>query len=240
MSPEVKRDVTLDRDAGQGRKLEVVRRNDHYDMESLMHGDEHSWAVSYADLLMVLLSFFVIFFSVESSKNKDALIYKILADVKGTSAGMGPGGRQVDSLNGRQFTETDAHKLAEMFHSLNPVVGNNPASLTLEFPENIFPSGSYKLKGQYLTEFRQLFTTLKPYDKMLEVTIIGHSDSRLVASVDGRKYEDNFELSSLRASASIREAVALGFNEANIRGQASSHNQRDTRSISVTIRDLSD
>lgn len=223
-------------------RLEVIRRTDHIDFEHQMHAEENTWAVSYADLLMVLLSFFVIFFSVESSKNKDALIYKILSEVKNPRAGTGPangyGGATGKGGQSRTFTETDAKQMASLFKGLNPVVGRNPASLTLEFPDNVYKSGNYKLQGDPLKEFRNVFEKLKPYEQQLEVLIIGHSDSKQVAQVaGGRKFEDNFELSSLRASAAIREAVNLGFSEEHIRGQAASHNERNTRSISITIRD---
>lgn len=225
-------------------RLEVIRRTDHIDFEHQMHAEENTWAVSYADLLMVLLSFFVIFFSVESSKNKDALIYKILSEVKNPRAGTGPAngyGQAAQGAKGsRLFTEADAKQMASLFKGLNPAVGRNPASLTLEFPDNVYKSGTYKLKGDSLKEFHRVFEMLRPYDMQLEVMIIGHSDSKQVAAAPagGRKFEDNFELSSLRASAAIREAVTQGFSEDHIRGQAASHNERNTRSISIMIRDI--
>lgn len=229
----------MNRVAGRSpRRLEVVRRNDHYNFQSHMGSDEHGgWAVSYSDFLMVLLSFFVIFFSINNHKDRRSMIFKIMSQVKGNpqEGGQGTGPGRPD---GREFTSQDAETLAGLFKSLSPKVGENPASLTLVFPDNVFKPGEYKLTGSALNEYEQLIKKLMPYQEQIQVVITGHSDSTGVIATQGRKFEDNFELSSLRASAAIRNALNVGFVENHIRARAASHNERNTRSISITIQDI--
>lgn len=220
------------------RRLEVVRRNDRYNFQSHMSSDEQGgWAVSYSDFLMVLLSFFVIFFSINNHKDRRSMIFKIMSQVKGTSQEGGAGDAHVKP-DGKEFTGEEAQTLAGLFKSLSPKVGENPASLTLIFPDNVFKPGEYKLTGSALSEYQQLIKKLMPYQEQIEVVVTGHSDSSGVRAESGRKFEDNFELSSLRASSAIRHALEVGFVENHIRAQASSHNERNTRSISITIQDI--
>lgn len=203
-----------------------------------MGSDENGgWAVSYSDFLMVLLSFFVIFFSINNHKDRRSMIFKIMNQVKGAPQ-EGSGAVQ-SKPDGKEFTAREAESLAGLFKSLSPKVGENPASLTLVFPDNVFRPGEYKLTGPALGEYQQLLKKLMPYQEQIEVVITGHSDSSGVRAETGRKFEDNFELSSLRASSAIRNALDVGFAENHIRAQASSHNERNTRSISITIQDIS-
>lgn len=221
-----------------GGKHQVVRRQDHFDFGGQMHLEEQTWAVSYADFLMVLLSFFVIFFSIETKKEKDSLIFKIMSEIKGDAQGKGTGREGASVAAGKPFSETDAAALANRFKGFTTVVGKDPASLTVMFPDNVYAKGSYKLTGKALEEFRVVMATIQPFADQVEVLVTGHSDSLGVRTLAGvQKFEDNFELSSLRASAAIREAMALGISETNLRARAASSTERNTRSISITIQE---
>lgn len=57
---------------------------------------QHLWAISYSDLLMVMMAFFVLFFNFEDKSSPDALMDRIrLSFIK--SSGDGPGGGNGDS-----------------------------------------------------------------------------------------------------------------------------------------------
>lgn len=70
--------------AGPGMRHEMLERAGNVALES--GDDSHSWAVSYSDLLMVLMSFFVIFFSFSDSEKENALS-EIAVSVQGAAPG---------------------------------------------------------------------------------------------------------------------------------------------------------
>lgn len=216
------------------RRLPRIER----DEPLLVHEDEnsHLWAVSYSDFLMALLSFFILFFSVDKDQRQNLLLNlaqdfqsKASATVGSGTAG---GGSSVDDKN-----PSGARTPANLMHALSGLsvtVEKDQENLTVHFPDNFFLPGKHALSGAQETSVANLLKILKPYESKIKLYFEGHADGKLFKK---SKYgaSDNFVLSSLRASSALLVARRMGFSEKSLFIEGDSSNTRNSRTISVRI-----
>lgn len=214
-------------------RMDSLRRSDFLSQHK---EEEQTWAVSYADFLMVLLSFFVIFFSQDQNKNE--IIFKITEEMGGKSSSteaptLNSGSRTLGSLvNG---FETLNAELKNEFTDYQFFTDPISQSLFIELPDNIFEPGKFILQDSKKDLYEKLLNKLSKYKNEIVVTLIGHSDQSQVRKDRGRKYEDNIELSSLRASNAARKALQAGFSENQIRIKTLMSETRNTRSLTLNL-----
>lgn len=215
-------------------RLDSLRRGD---FAPTIKDDEHTWAVSYADFLMVLLSFFVIFFSQDQNKNE--IIFKITEEMGGsanqaqTNFSNSQTSRKPGSLeNGFDDLNTE---LQSEFTDYKFFVDPMTKSLLIEMPDNIFGPGEFVLQNSKKDLYEKLLQKLSKYKNEVVITLIGHSDQTQVRKEKGRKYEDNIELSSLRASNAARKALQAGFSENQTRIKTLLSETRNTRSLTLNL-----
>lgn len=190
----------------------------------------HLWAVSYSDLLMVLLSFFILFFSM--GDKKPDIIRKLIP---------------VDLMTGEIATEPQAEMVAaprpDMNLEIQKIAGltvqqiGNSSVLNVQFPNDIYRDGSSDLTEEAQQQLLQLFKKLSPILSQLEIEIVGHTDATPVTKRKSKYLQDNLDLSFLRASQALRFIL----NHREIRAvQISAKGSADTvlasRTLSVTIR----
>lgn len=211
----------------QNRKPRMprVERSSH---RTNHHPEDHSWAVSYSDLLMVILSFFVIFFSQDKNKTQD-WIRKIVGD-----------SRSVSSVSENRNVALPMQSLSERWQSLENVtlrVDNRNQSVEIQFPDNMYAKNSFELTPKHLILFEKTMAQIAPFTNEIDIIIIGHSDIRVHQKVTGDSLiQNNFDLSSLRANVALREALRLGVPSDSLLTMGSAQNTRNSRSLSIVLR----
>jgi len=193
------------------------------------HGDGHGWAVSYADLLMVLLSFFVMYFSFaeENPNTVDNQLRRIALSMKGMS-------EEQISTKIKAKDSAEMSSLADAMKLAGVKVTQREDYLVLELQEE-FRSGDYRLSRELTNQMDAVLAALVPFQNKIDITIIGHADQR--AMVPRNEFlQDNFDLSSIRALRALKYAIGKGYPERFASARAASYFDRDARSISVEVR----
>jgi flagellar motor protein MotB len=185
----------------------------------------HLWAVSYADLLMVLLSFFIIFFSVDQSKRK-SLVQKIASATEATNEV-----RTLASAGSHLNIRTLMPKIAEAKIS----VQQNGETLRIEFPNNVFKKGQSDLPEFEKKRLAQILKTLRPFQEQIELVFIGHSDPAPVKRAKSRNLRDNYDLSAIRASRALNLASTMGFDPKVMRTSGAAQYDRPSRTLTIEV-----
>lgn len=219
------------------RKLRVERMQRS---ETGIHAEE-SWAVSYADMLMVLLAFFVVFFSIDNKSEKDDLIDLLSGKKAPVGDADKPGqaslhqirvGEKVgDVLQGLEGLRSFVSRLPG-FETETRVEGRK---LILHFPANIYASGKYVLTGEALRNLDEVIGRLIPHQDGVDVSFVGHTDETQVRISRGRTLASNFDLSSLRASRALQRAIEMGIRPATLSAQGGAEFSRNTRSLTIVV-----
>lgn len=168
---------------------------------------EGSWAISYGDMITLLLSFFVIFFSTDFDKKKNEdqteLVRSEIASVDFMSKESSP------------IHETASKKDEFLNHDLNlsnakievVTVKNN---LLVKFSGvSFFKSGSVDLTPEGAKVIRDFSEKYIPYASVYGMSVKAFTDQRKVIKKKDR-FKDNLELSALRAISAMRELQKSG------------------------------
>lgn len=178
--------------------LRRIRMTNHVEVDT-----EGSWAISYGDMITLLLSFFIIFFSTDKEKDRmnamEASLIVALGPDKEVTART-PQSQGSDP----QFDEMIKNKLAAEVHK----VGNR---LIVEFPNiSFFNFGEIGLTKQGEEQLKQFTKRFMPYAGNYLIGIRAFTDHKKVLGGPGRRYADNLELSALRSVATMRVLQGLG------------------------------
>lgn len=215
-------------------------RVEHRESTQILAEDNQGWAVSYSDMLMVLMSFFVIFFSFENEE-KDSLFTKITLEM-GARAGVSTGGGTAISGSGSSATlpagslEGGISQIADdLSDSISLQVSVASAEeMTIHLSDNIYASRQFAVNAALRRELDIILDILEPNKAQLRIAFIGHSDTAQISNPQ-KLLANNFDLSSLRASRAMSYAVAQGYDPKHLAIEASASNLRDTRSLSVRV-----
>lgn len=154
-------------------------------------GDHNSnWAISYGDMITLLLAFFVIFFN--TSKTDENL-------------------EKLKSLVDQEFGQTllDRTPDATWGHAPIQPVANVTTRLTgdkliIEFPQtSFFNSAEFELTEEGKRMLSKFAKTYQDFTVTNRLIVRGYTDNRPVRGGLYR-YQDNLELSSLRAISALR------------------------------------
>ncbi len=221
------------------RKRVRMHRQDRVKTFEIHDETGHLWAVSYADFLMVLLSFFIIFFSVDQKKSSLLQRLKIsgtqeLRDAQGNTprdtASIGGMGNQVVDPALSPSLKSLKDKLSTKY--LVRTVDSEKIIVAL--PDDIFANRSVKLNLVGQAAVLKILQELQPFQQQIELTFVGHTDSRLLTG--SQSYlQDNYDLSVLRATAGLRLALRLGYSPQNISAQGTADQIRNNRSLSLVV-----
>lgn len=200
---------------------------------------EGSWAVSYADFLMVLLSFFIVFFSVD----KKSSLYHVAASMStglGIGAGQGQsaekgGGGSGPFIGGSEPEAAEVparlREIASRFKHARMTTTVNSERILIDLPDNLYSAGDYIAPEAIL---ERVLSPIQPYQDEISITVIGHADN--IGFAASRKVvRDNLTLSSVRAayaSTYIRQLLP----KTQIFIQAADENIRNSRTLSLSIK----
>lgn len=217
-------------------KRRLPRIDRHQGIHVAEDENQHLWAVSYSDFLMALLSFFILFFSMETP-TRQKLIMQIAGEFKGDSKstgfknpGFGKGEGYGDAQNKRMPSG-----LMNQLRSMKVDVSPEKESLVINLPDDFFMPGQYRITAENNSKIQAILDLLKPYGKDINIYFEGHADNSPLRFHKNDIITDNFVLSSLRASTMLQMAKIVGFPEKNLFIQAASSNIRNSRSLSIRI-----
>lgn len=155
---------------------------------------EGTWAISYGDLVTLLLSFFVIFFTTDIKGEKVKKMSSLMSF-------------NIDGLTIKQSELVEKNSVGEAtldFSGLDVKVEQINEKMFVTFGEfSFFDSGKTELNLQgeaVLKEFAQKFL---PYAGNFKLTIKSFTDKRQVSRTQER-FKDNLELSALRSITGMR------------------------------------
>lgn len=163
-------------------------------------GDHNSnWAISYGDMVTLLLAFFVLFFSVSKTSHEIKIVDEALK--KEFNQKTWP---KADSTWGAQnrFPTSEMTDFEGIKGLKTSAQGNK---LIVEFPmTSFFDAGSYTVSDEGSSMLKKFGVVLNKFTGKMRIVVRGYTDNKPVKSLAHRAYKDNLELSALRAIAALR------------------------------------
>ncbi len=189
-------------------------------MQNAPEGDHNSnWAISYGDMITLLLAFFMIFFSVDK-KQEEVSTFETLVEREFASESE-PAPVKVWGVPTSKDEGTYAGIKSDSIDQLGvktEVMGNR---LIIEFPDiSFFESGSLVITSSGEEALRRFAKVFTKFSGKMRLIVRGYTDNRPVKSKRNRFYSDNLELSSLRAISALRvmEKAGIPFSLMRIGG----------------------
>ena len=177
------------------------QRNEHID-------DEGTWAISYGDMVTLLLAFFVLFFTLDPEKEKQELLQQSLLV---SLAERSPNNlfRKPNSLHIGQ--EESSNNIDEkLVNDWGATVHQVGQRIIVDFPGvSFFEIGNTRLNLQGQKRLATFVKKYLPFSGSYTLGIRAFTDSRPVLS-KSLVYRDNLELSALRAVSTMRHLRRLG------------------------------
>ena len=215
-------------------QMPLTRRRFHRRAEDIheAEGSSHIWLVSFTDVMALMLTFFVLLFSMTEPTKQDwsEITSAMQAEFNkfyGSIYNRGP----QDSINIARVNFNQALNISYLEALLETVVGENDllknvnmmprtGHLIISLPrELLFDAGSAEIHEDGKRALYALGGTLARIKNKIEVT--GHADPRMVSSENGG-FESNWELSLVRASHVAALLESVGYErEITVRGHSS-------------------
>ncbi|WP_320173681.1 OmpA family protein [Maridesulfovibrio sp.] len=187
-------------------------------------GGEGGWALTLADMMTLLLCFFVLLLAIADVDQKK---YKDVSDSLASAMGVPvPPKGEADTFEGapvaRRVISEQQRNIFEMQLEMARLVGRESDALKIKMrPDSVaiilkggffFPSGQADLTSGARRVLGKIAPTLakSPY----QVVVEGHSDNIPISS---KQFPSNWELSSARASAVARYLLDNGFSKNRIK-----------------------
>lgn len=217
------------RPTAKARPRIPVRRRGTGGLEIKEEGDQ-SWAVSYADMLMVLLSFFILFFSV--GEEKKAGVIQQIAEATRKVSGYAVNPEQT----GKDLSSFDSKGLMADLQDQKVVKTElNGERLIIYFADNLFESGRSVLTPEAAEQVRATLLKMKPYIGQIQLTIVGHSDEVRIRRDFEPYIHSNIDLSAIRASRGVGIAQKAGFSQRQVFIKGTANFVRNTRSLTLVV-----
>lgn len=162
------------------------------------HDNDELWAISYGDMITLLLSFFVIYFSTDIKKNQEDKIDKhLITNFKELNLNNTlPKDFKVGGI--KQFEEIPKFELLK-----NAKITKLSDRLLVTFDQlSFFKTAEIEPSKEGTETLKALAAKLVPYASSYRISIKAFTDNRPVKNT--RRYKDNMELSALRALAALR------------------------------------
>jgi flagellar motor protein MotB len=233
--------------------MQHFMQNYHSSGSEMPEEEGHSWAVSYADFLMTLLSFFIIFFSISNKEEnlelkallakmkqdqKEEIKLKVEEETKKTIFMTNK-----DAQDGLPRTKKYGDLRSDQFENSLTRLGitieymEDEGFFILKLPNNMYAPGEISLNPKGKELMKKFFHTIKPFETGVDVTIVGHTDEAQVSQRNPASLiQSNFDISVLRASKALQFAVNdLQFSVDRLSAKGSADLKRSSRSLSIVI-----
>jgi chemotaxis protein MotB len=183
---------------------------------------EGSWAISYGDMITLLLTFFILFFNTNKHKASEqsvqqALMAKLQSSVTKHKDGVPTS--EVAAPQTAGFDDIKAQAQAapsvdeDLTKKLNAKIMAVGSKIVVEFPNvSFFKSGSTELTKEGKRELAAFATAFLPYAGAQRVIIRAYTDRKKVRVGPGihRAFKNNMELSALRSVSTAQMLQVSG------------------------------
>lgn len=188
--------------------MRAITRNLHRAHEEV--DTEGTWAISYGDMVTLLLSFFVLFFTVDQkAEQSQQLQESLLASLKSIESEEKESKKHSSNLNIGEEKSNDIDK--RIVEKLGAEVHKIGQRIVVEFPGvSFFNLGKVELNQQGREQLARFVSVYLPYAGKFNLGVHSFTDTRQVLKIKGRRFQDNLELSALRSVASMRVLQARG------------------------------
>ncbi len=165
--------------------------------------NDELWAISYGDMITLLLSFFVIYFSTDFKKNSsDQLDSHFISNFKSIDLES----KSKNKILPQNETTKNSPNEADTprFDLLkNATVTKLNDRLVVSFENmNFFDTGVIEANKQGTKTLEEFALKILPYSSIYKISIKAFTDKRPVKN--DHRYKDNMELSALRALSALR------------------------------------
>ncbi len=193
---------------GNGRLLARVARS--HAASAAVAEDSGSWAVSYGDMVTLLLCFFIMFFNLSPAKkqlNHFKVIQNTLQEtLKGSPVAAKGFQTQIAMGEKARAHEIDKTILAK----LGGVMTKVGDQIFIEFPDvSFFNLGQTKLRPEAVAILGKFASIYAPFSAEFRLAVLAYTDDVPVRR-GHHLYSDNLELSSLRSVAAMRSLQGQG------------------------------
>ncbi len=178
------------------------RQGRHRQISHAEADSEGSWAISYGDMITLLLTFFIMFFTSDKFiKQNQQKRFQISLK----SDALNDQDRNVAS-----YESVSAYPAKIALEKLNGKIYEVGERILIEFPGiSFFKSGVPEVNKSGIETLQKFYDLYKPYMGQYNLSIRAFTDTRKV-KLDGRRYKDNLELSALRSISVMRELQHKG------------------------------
>ncbi len=189
-------------DKKQRKSKAAVAFDDH---DEAVHHDESNWLVSYADMMTLLMGFFILMYSMSiEDEEKFNAVSKQVAHYFGGPLQEDPRIKDAQAKVDHVLKSNELDKFAH--------VEKKNGKIYIKFANEIlFKSGSPYLTPKARTAIQSVGQVLSKIKGIEEIKVNGHTDS---VPIKSRYYPSNWELSSARASTIVRH-----FNKQGVSGK---------------------
>lgn len=193
---------------------------------------EGSWAVSYVDMLTLLLCFFIIFFNSKNltGQQEATVLSKVIQSMnqnhaEPTSAATHQSQAQTEpngngNGHGSSVSTPETALMEQVRAAFDPAVPaklvKSGRALEIVYDEvSFFDSGSTRVTPAGETAIRKIIPALAPHRDRIRITVQGHTDPTRVRG-NKHPFGDNWELSVLRATAVLKRFLKAEFPQENL------------------------
>ena len=165
---------------------------------------EGSWAISYGDMVTLLLAFFVLFFSIDQQEiSAKKLAQSLITNIETLGSNSEDGKKESPIQAGEDQKEQGVDdKILENWGAEVSQIGDR---IVVDFPGVVFfKVGETKPTGSAKEVLQKFVNKYLPYAGKYRLGVKAYTDNRTVLQKPGRAFKDNLELSALRAVATMR------------------------------------
>lgn len=171
---------------------------------------EGSWAISYGDMVTLLLTFFILFFSIEPQSKKteggeqdkqNPLSLALMGSLRKIATDSA--GPETATTGKNRSSGLSVEK--EFISKSKATVLKSGQKIIIDFPSlSFFKSGKIKLTKEGRKALVKFIEAYTPYMGQYNLVIQAFADTKKVKQNKGLKFSDNLELSALRGVATLR------------------------------------
>ncbi len=198
-----------------------------YNQGYITYDDEATWLVTYADLMTLLMVFFVLLYTLASFekdryKKKLATVKEVIKEnpeIEGMMKFMGrPDGFdkqiRIDDITGLRTRDSALYRSMERMvknsaqtEQLSLDANNGKLIITIS-GEALFKSGSARLNPSAIPEIDRLIELFQEFTEY-NISIKGHTDNVPIAT---KAFPSNWELSAIRATTVLKYLISQGIS----------------------------
>ena len=185
------------------------------------------WLMSFSDMSMILISFFILQLSFSTMNQQKADIIREAIQSNKFAA-------KKDSLTA--VSTRIENEIKRLQIDKNATVKLDPTGITVEFKDGLlFSTGSADSNPQFTAVISQVMKVIASAPNLYKLKIEGHTDDVPIKSI---KYASNWELSAARGISLMRMFASRGVEEQRMSVQAFAHTQPKRPVVGLSGADL--